>query len=88
MIRGGDIGARMSDAAGPQNEPDKVRFEQSLHPGSRPGVVLSASANPSAMADGTGRFLLQITPGERKSGMPHSIEIPAPVNGRMTLVNG
>src|SRR5262249_44217866 len=28
-----------------------------------------------------GRILVQIPPGERKSGMPHSVEIPAPVNG-------
>src|SRR5689334_16367179 len=28
-----------------------------------------------------GRILVQMPPGERKSGMPHSVEIPAPVNG-------
>ena len=28
-----------------------------------------------------GRFLVQRPPGERKSGMPHSVEMPAPVNG-------
>src|SRR5688572_14083726 len=28
-----------------------------------------------------GRILVQIPPGERKSGMPHSVEMPAPVNG-------
>src|SRR3954454_4357873 len=32
-----------------------------------------------------GRILVQIPPGERKSGMPHSVEMPAPVNGT-TLV--
>src|SRR5262249_569323 len=31
-----------------------------------------------------GLFLVQSPPGERKSGMPHSVEIPAPVNGAMT----
>src|SRR5262245_55460172 len=31
-----------------------------------------------------GLFLDQIPPGERKSGMPHSVEIPAPVNGATT----
>src|SRR5271170_1503589 len=35
-------------------------------------------------SNGIGRFLVQIPPGERKSGMPHSVEIPAPVKGRMT----
>src|SRR2546425_504359 len=28
-----------------------------------------------------GRILVQMPPGERKSGMPHSVERPAPVNG-------
>ena len=28
-----------------------------------------------------GRILVQMPPGERKSGMPHSVEMPAPVNG-------
>ena len=28
-----------------------------------------------------GLFLVHSPPGERKSGMPHSVEIPAPVNG-------
>src|SRR5262249_12703782 len=32
-------------------------------------------------SNGTGRFFVQTPPGERKSGMPHSVEIPAPVNG-------
>src|SRR6187399_3628884 len=31
-----------------------------------------------------GRILVQMPPGERKSGMPHSVEMPAPVNGTMT----
>src|SRR5947199_3677054 len=31
-----------------------------------------------------GRILVQMPPGERKSGMPHSVERPAPVNGTMT----
>ena len=32
-------------------------------------------------SNGIGRFLVHIPPGERKSGMPHSVEMPAPVNG-------
>src|SRR5215204_4705413 len=35
-------------------------------------------------SNGIGRFLVQSPPGERKSGMPHSVEIPAPVKGRTT----
>src|SRR5882672_4336398 len=35
-------------------------------------------------SNGIGRFLVQSPPGERKSGMPHSVEIPAPVKGTMT----
>src|SRR5207248_2059709 len=31
-----------------------------------------------------GRILVQMPSGERKSGMPHSVEMPAPVNGTMT----
>src|SRR2546423_13446208 len=31
-----------------------------------------------------GRILVQMPPGERKSGMPHSVEMPAPVNGTIT----
>jgi hypothetical protein len=34
-----------------------------------------------------GRFFVQIPPGERKSGMPHSVEMPAPVNGKITLAS-
>ena len=30
---------------------------------------------------GIGWFLVHSPPGERKSGIPHSVEIPAPVNG-------
>ena len=32
-----------------------------------------------------GRILVQRPPGERKSGIPHSVEMPAPVNGTMTF---
>src|SRR5580700_2247971 len=32
---------------------------------------------------GIGLFLVHNPPGERKSGMPHSVEMPAPVNGTM-----
>src|SRR5579883_384157 len=32
---------------------------------------------------GIGWLLVQIPPGERKSGIPHSVEMPAPVNGRI-----
>src|SRR5215470_12051103 len=35
-------------------------------------------------SNGIGRFLVQIPPGERKSGIPHSVEMPAPVNGTTT----
>src|SRR5256886_11715127 len=34
-------------------------------------------------SNGIGLFFVQSPPGERKSGMPHSVEIPAPVNGTM-----
>src|SRR3978361_573695 len=32
-------------------------------------------------SNGIGRLRLHNPPGERKSGMPHSVEMPAPVNG-------
>src|SRR6516165_9497121 len=35
-------------------------------------------------SNGIGWFLVQSPPGERKSGIPHSVEIPAPVNGAIT----
>src|SRR6516162_5456427 len=35
-------------------------------------------------SNGIGLFLVQSPPGERKSGIPHSVEIPAPVNGAIT----
>src|SRR5215510_14447635 len=37
-------------------------------------------------SNGIGLFFLRSPPGERKSGMPHSVEIPAPVKGAMTRV--
>src|SRR5580693_628145 len=36
-------------------------------------------------SNGIGLFLVHNPPGERKSGMPHSVEMPAPVKGTMTL---
>src|SRR5882757_11189661 len=35
-------------------------------------------------SNGIGRFLVQMPPGERKSGIPHSVEMPAPVKGTTT----
>src|SRR5262245_35023293 len=35
-------------------------------------------------SNGIGLFLVHSPPGERKSGMPHSVEMPAPVNGAIT----
>jgi hypothetical protein len=32
-------------------------------------------------SNGIGWFLVHRPPGERKSGMPHSVDIPAPVKG-------
>src|SRR5215831_8885151 len=34
-------------------------------------------------SNGIGLFFVHSPPGERKSGIPHSVEIPAPVNGAM-----
>src|ERR1700689_2812916 len=38
-------------------------------------------------SNGIGRFLVHKPPGDRKSGMPHSVEIPAPVNGTTVLAS-
>jgi hypothetical protein len=38
-------------------------------------------------SNGIGWYLVQMPPGERKSGMPHSVEMPAPVNGRITAAS-
>ena len=35
-------------------------------------------------SNGIGRYLVHSPPGDRKSGMPHSVEMPAPVNGTTT----
>src|SRR5262249_40763243 len=35
-------------------------------------------------SNGMGWYLVHSPPGERKSGMPHSGEMPAPVKGKMT----
>src|SRR5947207_8682499 len=43
-----------------------------------------ASALARKSEKSIGRILVQMPPGERKSGMPHSVEIPAPVNGSTT----
>jgi hypothetical protein len=44
-----------------------------------------ASARASALetnsSNAIGRLRVHRPPGERKSGMPHSVEIPAPVKG-------
>src|SRR3984893_987081 len=44
--------------------------------------TLRASWLARNSSNGIGRFFVQIPPGERKSGMPHSVEMPAPVNGK------
>src|SRR5262245_18737892 len=36
-------------------------------------------------SNGMGAILVQMPPGERKSGIPHSVEIPAPVKGTITF---
>src|SRR6185437_12017591 len=45
----------------------------------------SSLASELAMnsSNGIGRFFVHNPPGERKSGMPHSVEMPAPVKGTM-----
>ena len=35
-------------------------------------------------SNGIGWFFVHMPPGDRKSGIPHSVEIPAPVKGTMT----
>src|SRR5260370_944999 len=36
-------------------------------------------------SNGMGRFRVHTPPGERKAGIPHSVEIPAPGKGKTTL---
>src|SRR5579863_6557252 len=45
---------------------------------------LRASSLAMNSSKGIGRLRVHNPPGERKSGMPHSVEIPAPVKGTMT----
>src|SRR3954451_13596802 len=45
------------------------------HDSSRASWLATNSSN------GIGRLRVHSPPGERKSGMPHSVEMPAPVNG-------
>src|SRR5579863_2582352 len=44
---------------------------------------LRASGLATNSSKEIGRLRVHIPPGERKSGMPHSVEIPAPVKGTM-----
>src|ERR1700689_3789056 len=44
---------------------------------------LRASRLTTNSSKGIGRLRVHKPPGERKSGMPHSVEIPAPVKGTM-----
>src|ERR1700740_3122704 len=44
-------------------------------------VSLRASALATNSSKGIGRLRVHNPPGERKSGMPHSVEMPAPVKG-------
>src|ERR1700730_674411 len=45
---------------------------------------LRASALATNSSKGIGRLRVHNPPGERKSGMPHSVDIPAPVKGTIT----
>src|ERR1700724_3719311 len=49
------------------------------HASSRASRLATNSSN------GIGRLRVHNPPGERKTGIPHSVEIPAPVNGSTTL---
>ena len=44
-----------------------------------------ASWSDRNWSNGIGACLVHSPPGERKSGMPHSVEMPAPVNGTIDL---
>src|SRR5262249_23707327 len=46
---------------------------------------LRASWLDTNSSNGIGRYLVHKPPGDRKSGIPHSVEMPAPVNGTMLL---
>ena len=49
-----------------------------------PGFVPHLLARQKSHRTVIGLFFVQMPPGERKSGIPHSVEIPAPVKGTMT----
>src|SRR5882757_7321017 len=51
------------------------------HASSRASWLATNSSN------GIGRLRVHNPPGERKSGIPHSVEIPAPVKGRMAAAS-
>src|SRR6185437_11846648 len=46
-------------------------------------VSRRASAEARNASNGIGLYLVQMPPGERKSGMPDSVEMPAPVKATM-----
>ncbi len=50
-------------------------------------ILSRASWLATNSSNGIGRLRVQIPPGERKSGMPHSVEMPAPVNGTMVFAS-
>ena len=57
-----------------------------LHGEAAPPALVAHLLARQKVAESIGRILVQMPPGERKSGMPHSVEMPAPVNG--TTVRG
>src|SRR6185436_4504687 len=46
-----------------------------------------ASAEPRKSPNSIGLYLVQMPPGERKSGMPDSVEMPAPVKATILLAS-
>ena len=76
----GPMQARQRRMAAPGPRCGKLR----VHGEPSPPDSLRISALAMNVSNPIGWYLVHMPPGERKSGMPHSVEMPAPVKGMMT----
>ena len=63
--------------------PGLCRRKGRLHRKAPPPRLVARVRLATNSSNGIGRLRVHIPPGERKSGMPHSVEMPAPVKGTM-----
>src|SRR5260221_7073958 len=81
---GGDLAGPVERGERAVTAPRLCRGKGRLHRKTTPPSFIRASGLATNSSNGIGRLRAHNPPGERKSGMPHSVEMAAPGKGTMT----